>query len=108
MYEWTKKHNVPSNRIWVSEFGCDRSIDGAEQYLADVIDVFNKNKWHWSFYAFREDVWPAMDYELGAGKVIHTYWGYQDSSLLHLNYAEIYSKNQDSGLWNVFKKEFEE
>ena len=108
VYEWTKKHNVPSNRIWVSEFGCDRTIEGAEQYLADVIDVFNKNKWHWSFYAFREDVWPAMDYELGTGKVIHTYWGYQDSSLLHLNYMEIYSKNQDSGLWNVFKKEFEE
>ncbi|MEL6653950.1 MAG: cellulase family glycosylhydrolase, partial [Bacteroidota bacterium] len=65
---WAKEHEIPSNRIWVGEFGCNRHVEGVEHYLADLISIFNENEWHWSFYAYREDTWEAMDYELGTEK----------------------------------------
>ncbi|WP_237276085.1 glycoside hydrolase family 5 protein [Tenacibaculum ovolyticum] len=104
--KWSKKNKIPSNRIWVGEFGCNRNINGAEEYLQDLISIFNKNKWHWSFYAYREDVWEAMDYELGVGKVFYKYWEYQDSGNLYLNYDNVYKKMRNNTLWSVFKTEF--
>lgn len=103
---WTEKHQIPSNQIWVGEFGCNRHIEGVEKYLQDLILIFNEKKWHWSFYAYREDVWEAMDYELGTGKVNYTYWEYQDSNNLHLNYDNIYGKAEKKALWKVFEEEF--
>ncbi len=72
--EWQKTHNIPSNRILVGEFGVFRTNAGAEQYLRDVIDIFNSKNWHWSFYSFREDTWAGMDYELGTKKPNWEYW----------------------------------
>ncbi|WP_370408817.1 glycoside hydrolase family 5 protein [Tenacibaculum dicentrarchi] len=105
--EWQKINKISSNRVWVGEFGCSRSVNGAEEYLSDLISIFNKNKWHWSFYSYREDVWEAMDYELGTGNVFYKYWDYQDSDNLHLNYDNIYKKEINNTLWKVFEKEFE-
>ncbi len=105
MFEWTAKYKIPNNRIWVSEFGCDRSIEGAKSYLSDLITIFNENNWHWSFYAFREDDgFQAMDYELGKHKVHYTYWEYQEAKTMHLHYDKIYSGITDS-FWDVFQKE---
>lgn len=104
--EWSKKHDIPTNRIWVGEFGCNRHIDGVEHYLKDLISIFNNNNWHWSFYAFREDVWEAMDYELGTEKVFYKYWDYQEANELHLNYNEVYGKVKDKKLWSILEKEF--
>ncbi len=106
IHNWSEKHQIPSNKIWVGEFGCNRQIEGVDKYLQDLVSIFNENNWHWSFYAYREDVWAAMDYELGTGKVFHKYWEYQDSNNLHLNYDNIYGRVKNSILWNVLEKEF--
>ena len=104
--EWAQKNNIPSNRIWVSEFGCDRRIKGADIYLSDLITIFNENNWHWSFYTYREDDgWDAMDYELGKKEVHFTYWEYQEEKTMHLNYSTIYNRVTDS-FWDIFQKEF--
>ena len=71
---WQSKYRIPSSQILVGEFGCDRTAQGADKYLNDLIQVFNANKWHWAFYSFREDCWDAMDYELGPRKLDWDYW----------------------------------
>lgn len=103
--EWSQKYNIPPNRIWVGEFGCKRHIEGVDRYLKDLISIFNENNWHWSFYTFREDVWEAMDYELGRQKVHYTYWEYQEAETMHLHYDDIYNRVIDS-FWEIFQKEF--
>ena len=72
--EWQEKNHIPSSRILVGEFGCDRRSKGAERYLSDLIDFFNSRNWHWAFYSFREDCWDSMDYELGTGALPDDYW----------------------------------
>lgn len=97
---WIDLHNVPANRIMVGEFGCNREMVGARQYLADLIQIFNGQKWHWAFYAYREDTWTGMDYELGTGKLGWKYWqavegGKQPEKL-----------RGDNPLFDVLKREF--
>jgi len=72
--EWQKKFNIPPSQILVGEFGCDRTAKGAAQYLDQLIQIFDAQKWHWAFYSFREDCWDNMDYELGTGKLSWQYW----------------------------------
>lgn len=36
-------------------------------YLTDVLDALQARGGHWAFYAFREDEWDGMDYELPPG-----------------------------------------
>ena len=55
-------------------FGVDRRSPGAALYLADLVRIFEAEGWHWAFYAFREDTWDAMDYELGDGPLPAGYW----------------------------------
>jgi hypothetical protein len=62
---WQKEHGIPANRIFAAEFGCDRGVPGAAEYLSQVIGILNEEGWHWAFYAFREDGWDRMDYEAG-------------------------------------------
>lgn len=71
---WQKKFQIPSSQILVGEFGCDRTSKGAERYLGDLIDIFDAHGWHWAFYAFREDSWGGMDYELGSEKLPWEDW----------------------------------
>ncbi|MCY4161488.1 MAG: cellulase family glycosylhydrolase [Flavobacteriaceae bacterium] len=104
--DWAIKNKIPSSRIWVAEFGCDRMTKGAKEYLNDLIDIFNQESWHWSFYAYREDVWESMDYELGTQKAHWKYWDYADAGILHENYDEIYDKTKKDSLWLLFKNEF--
>lgn len=72
--EWARRHRVPANRILVGEFGCDRTMPGAREYLGDLLDIFERQRWHWAFYAYREDEWDGMDYECGTGKLGWEYW----------------------------------
>ncbi|MBA3752088.1 cellulase family glycosylhydrolase [Candidatus Dependentiae bacterium] len=72
--QWQRDHKIPSSRILVGEFGCDRMAKGAEQYLSDLIDFFNRHSWHWAFYSFREDCWGGMDYQLGYSPYSAEYW----------------------------------
>jgi len=65
-YTWAAHHGVPSNRVVASEFGCMRRWTDCEAYLTDVLDAVEARNGHWAFYAFREDEWDGMDYELPA------------------------------------------
>ncbi|MEM7657465.1 MAG: cellulase family glycosylhydrolase [Bacteroidota bacterium] len=103
---WATQHQIPANRLWVGEFGCNRHVEGVEAYLRDLIQVFNEDEWHWSFYSYREDTWEAMDYELGTGRVPHRYWEYQENGSLHQHYPEIY-RNRPGTFWDLFSQEFQ-
>jgi hypothetical protein len=63
--DWARSRGVPSSRVMVGEFGVDRLAVGAPAYLNDTVAVLNSAGWHWAFYAYREDYWQTMDYELG-------------------------------------------
>ena len=65
-FDWAKQHGIDPNRMVVGEFGCMRRWVDCGEYLADVIDAIDAREGHWAFYAFREDVWDGMDYELPA------------------------------------------
>jgi endoglucanase len=97
--EWQKKYKVPANRMIVGEFGCQRKVKGAAKYLEDLIQIFNQQGWHWAFYAFREDVWDAMDYELGAGPVPAGYWQAVEKGETPT------VKRIDNPIWAVIKRE---
>lgn len=71
---WQAEHGVPAARVICAEFGVPRTHPGADAWLADVVRACERHGWHWAFYAFREDTWPAMDYELGAGALPRGYW----------------------------------
>jgi hypothetical protein len=72
--DWARKHQVPMSRMVAGEFGCVRSWPDCPRYLEDVLTALEADGVHWAFYAFREDAWDAMDYELGAGKLPWQYW----------------------------------
>lgn len=72
--KWSAKYGVPANWIIASEFGTNRMVKGADRYMEDLISIFNEYGWHWAFYAFREDTWDGMDYELGDKKPDWKYW----------------------------------
>lgn len=52
------KYHVP---IFMGEFGCARYAPGAEQWLRDQLDLYEKYHWSWAYWAFRE--WDVMDIE---------------------------------------------
>jgi hypothetical protein len=93
---WQAKHNIASDRIVVSEFGVYRTNPGAEAYLADLIETLDAHGWHWAFYAFREDTWPGMDYELGTQKPGEKYWDAIENN--RIPGAEVYQPNSLSSL----------
>jgi len=72
--DWADTHGVARDRLLLGEFGCDRRVEGCAAYLRDVIAVAEAAHIHWAFYAFREDGWDAMDYELGTGPTPKGYW----------------------------------
>ena len=72
--DWQDRNSVPSNRIIAAEFGCNRTCCGVADYFSDLIQIFNGQSWHWAFYAFREDGWDGMDYELGEKPPPAAYW----------------------------------
>lgn len=69
-----KKYHIPSHQIIVGEFGGHRSSKGLEDYFSDLIALFNEAGWHFAVYAFQEDTWDGMDYELGRQKLPWGYW----------------------------------
>ena len=88
---WMTRHSLPASRLLVGEFGCGRRCPGAARYLSDLIRIFDREGWHWLFYAFREDNWDGMDYELGAGPPPEWYWKLAESGDLSSRYDELYA-----------------
>jgi len=79
--DWAKAHGVPVSRMVAGEFGCIRTWAGCPGYLEDVLTALDADGVHWAFYSFREDVWDAMDYELGPDKLPWQYWAAQEKGL---------------------------
>jgi hypothetical protein len=73
-FEWARKNRVPVNRMVAGEFGCMRQWSDCPRYLDDVLTALEAHGVHWAFYAFREDAWDGMDYELGAARLPWQYW----------------------------------
>ncbi len=100
--EWTRRHHINDARIAAVEFGCDRRVDGARQYLDDLISALNENNWHWAFYAFRSPDWDGLDYELGTEKLNWKYWRAREAGKDHEDLID----RHDNPLWNVLKRQF--
>lgn len=101
VFAWAKKYQVPLNRIVAAEFGVDRRVAGAEQFLEDTIEALNANFLHWAFYSFRSATWDGMDYELGVNKMGWKYWQAIEAGQKH----EALITRGDNPLWNLFKSE---
>ncbi|MDB6095760.1 MAG: glycosyl hydrolase [Francisellaceae bacterium] len=69
-----KKYHIPNWKILAGEFGGHRTTRGLDIYFKDLISIFDKKQWHWAVYAFREDTWDGMDYEIGNMKLPLNYW----------------------------------
>jgi endoglucanase len=99
---WAEQHGVPANRILAAEFGCNRQVAGARDYLSDVIGHLNHQGWHWAFYSFRSADWDGMDYELGPGKLGWNYWKRREAGEPH----EVLIERRSNPLWDVIAREF--
>ena len=65
-----------------------------------IWQTFNQQQWHWAFYAYREDTWTGMDYELGSGRLGWNYWQ-------AIEVGEQPEKPRgDNPLFDVLKREF--
>jgi len=96
--DWQKQNKISSNRIFVGEFGCGRTVGGAATYLGDLVNIFNKNRWHWAFYQFRTDgSWTERDYEYGAQPPGAAYWAAIERG------EKPQLPRVDNPLWNVLK-----
>lgn len=98
--QWTEQHNIPNNRIIAEEFGINRMVGGADQYVKDLIDIFDDYGWHWAFYAFREDTWEGMDFELGSQPVKGAYWKAKEEGKL----PDRKDIEVDNSIWDALKK----
>jgi len=96
---WQKKHRIPDNRIFAAEFGCHRMVPGAAQYLADVLEIIEGYAWHWALYAFREDCWDGMDYELGTKPLGWDHW-----KAVEAGKEPPPLKRIDNPIWDVMKE----
>ncbi|MDD3886243.1 MAG: cellulase family glycosylhydrolase [Victivallaceae bacterium] len=55
-------------RIYVGEFSASMWASGAENYIADCIDHFEKYGWDWTYHAFREWEGWSVEHEWDYGK----------------------------------------
>ncbi|MDC7240885.1 MAG: cellulase family glycosylhydrolase, partial [Spirochaetales bacterium] len=59
-------NGIEEYRIIASEFWCNRRINGCAAYLQDLMDLYDRNNWHWGFWCFRPDSgYTGYDYQLG-------------------------------------------
>lgn len=70
--DWQVKNKIESFRIFVGEFGVWRKAKGANVYLRDLCNIFDRFGWSWTYYAFREDDWNVADLELEGESGIRT------------------------------------
>ena len=99
---WSNEFAIPSNRIIAEEFGIDRRVGGAKEFLSDTVAAINRHDWHWAFYSFRSSEWGGMDYELGTKKLNNRYWKALEEGALHSD-SVIRTNNS---LWRELQKEF--
>lgn len=101
---WMKQNQLPPERLLIGEFGCGRRCPGAATYLDDLLRIFNRERWHWLFYGFREDTWEGMDYELGTRPPPEWYWALSEKGGLEKRYAELYAGRQNNDVWQAIAR----
>jgi endoglucanase len=98
---WSRRHAIPPARIVAAEYGVDRRVAGAEQYLADLVPLLDESGWHSAFYAFRSDGdWTGLDYELGTQRVDPRVWDAEKRG----EDPERYKKRVDNPLWRILQR----
>lgn len=50
LISFQNKHNVP---VWIGEFSASRWAPNSNQYLSDLIELFDQNGFGWSYYSFK-------------------------------------------------------
>ena len=73
-FDWAETHDIDQNQLVAAEFGAYRKNPGTEQYMEDLLDIFEEKNIHWAFYSFREDEWDGYDYEMGNKPLGWKYW----------------------------------
>jgi hypothetical protein len=95
---WADANGIQRTRIVAAEFGVDRRVGGAAEWLKDVLAALDARGWHWAFYAFRSDgEWSGLDYELGTAPIDPRVWG----ALERGEDPERYKKRIDNPLWRL-------
>jgi hypothetical protein len=98
---WAARYGIARSRIVAAEFGVDRRVGGAREFLSDTIERFERHGWHWAFYAFRDDGdWSGLDYELGTAPLGAAYWKAVEAG----TDPESLKKRGPNPLWNVLAK----
>lgn len=97
---WQTAHHIPADRIVASEFGCYRRNVSCRAYFTDLLAVLDGHAWPWAFYAFREDGWDGMDYEVGTGALPWKYWQAMEAG------QHPAPPRSDNSLFQVLKREF--
>jgi endoglucanase len=98
-------NNINANQIVASEVLCDRRVEGCAEYLKDLFSLYNKQNWHWAFYAFRaDDAWTGLDYEIGTEPDPAGYWEKVENGA---DYNMLKNDlRHENPLWSVIQKEF--
>jgi len=69
-------------------------------YFTDLLTVLDGHAWDWASYAFREDGWDGMDYEVGTGALPWKYWQAMEAG------QHPAPPRKDNPLFQVLKREF--
>lgn len=98
--QWAERSGLAANRIVAAEFGCDRRVPGAREYLEGLVAELEARGWHWAFYAFRSPDWDGLDYELGTQPLGWKYWQAREGGADH----ETLIERRDNPLWEVLHR----
>ncbi|MFZ3071865.1 MAG: cellulase family glycosylhydrolase [Thermodesulfobacteriota bacterium] len=90
LLDFRKMHNVP---VWIGEFSAARWGEGAEEYLKDLIGIFDGNGWAWTYHCFK--CWHGWDPDYAGG------FSTDDPKDWKQHY-----KGRDTERWTVLKKSF--
>lgn len=58
--EFQDRNQVP---VWIGEFGAIAWADGGEQYLLDLVDIFNQWNWSWTYFSINGYYGWSPDYD---------------------------------------------
>lgn len=96
--EFIDKNNIPSYQVIASEVWCDRRVEGCAEYFKDILSIYNREKWHWAFYAFRNDTaWTGLDFELGSEPMPGNYWYKIENENID---PETLKERKDNPIWH--------
>lgn len=56
LVQFQKVYDIP---VWIGEFGAVRWAEGGDEYLYDLIGIFDSNGWGWTYHCFK--CWHGWD-----------------------------------------------